>query len=129
MTPAAAIYARKSNEQNIAGEEKSVTFQIEEARRFIEAHALGAGADAHVYVDDGISGANFVTRSLLGLVQAAKASPRPFDVLVAMDVWTAWAASSSGRTWPSWTSSRPGSPCTSTRTVAGRSTSTRRSTR
>lgn len=55
-------------------------------RRLIEAHVLGTVAESHVYVDDGISGANFVTRSLLGLVAAAKTTPRPFDVLVAMDV-------------------------------------------
>ena len=53
----AAIYARKSTDQNGVGdEEKSVTRQIEHA----EAYASKKGwtvAEEHIYVDDGISGA------------------------------------------------------------------------
>jgi DNA invertase Pin-like site-specific DNA recombinase len=56
----AAMYARKSTEQNGVGdEEKSVTRQIEHAK----AYAAQKGwtvHDEHVYIDDGISGAEFV---------------------------------------------------------------------
>jgi DNA invertase Pin-like site-specific DNA recombinase len=55
----AAIYARKSTEQNgVADEAKSVVRQVEHAR----AYAAKKGwtvADEHVYVDDGVSGAVF----------------------------------------------------------------------
>jgi DNA invertase Pin-like site-specific DNA recombinase len=57
----AAIYSRKSTEQNVAEDAKSVTRQIENAR----AYSLQKGwtiADEHVYVDDGISGAEFERR-------------------------------------------------------------------
>jgi DNA invertase Pin-like site-specific DNA recombinase len=79
----AAIYARKSTDQNIADEEKSVTRQIEHAR----AYATRKGwtvAEAHVYVDDGISGAEFQKRpGFLRLMNAVNAKGRPpFQVLV-----------------------------------------------
>jgi len=51
----AANYARKSTDQNIADEEKSVTRQVESAR----AYASRTGwtvADEYVYVDDGCPG-------------------------------------------------------------------------
>ena len=57
----AAIYARKSTDQDRPDVEKSVTRQIERAR----AYAARKGwmvADAHVYTDDGISGAEFAKR-------------------------------------------------------------------
>ena len=77
----AALYARKSTEQTVADEAKSVTRQIDHAR----AYAARKGwivADAHVYVDDGISGAEFLKRpGFLRLMNALK--PRPqFQVLV-----------------------------------------------
>jgi DNA invertase Pin-like site-specific DNA recombinase len=78
----AAIYARKSTEQHgIADEAKSVTRQIDHAR----AYAARKGwmvADAHIYVDDGISGAEFANRpGFLRLMNALKPAP-PFQVLV-----------------------------------------------
>ncbi|HJZ60386.1 MAG TPA: recombinase family protein, partial [Gemmataceae bacterium] len=78
----AAIYARKSTEQNGVGDEdKSVTRQIEHAK----AYAVKRGwlvADEHIYVDDGISGAEFVKRpGFLRLMNALKPKP-PFKVLV-----------------------------------------------
>ena len=77
----AAIYARKSTDQNAPDEEKSVTRQIERAR----AYALAKGwtvDEAHVYVDDGISGAEFVKRpGFLRLMNALKPQA-PFHVLV-----------------------------------------------
>ena len=78
----AAIYARKSTEQNgVADEEKSVTRQIEHAT----AYAARKGwtvADEYVYVDDGISGAEFVKRpGFLRLMNALKPKPA-FQVLI-----------------------------------------------
>lgn len=78
----AAIYARKSTEQNgVSDEEKSVTRQVDHAK----AYATKKGwtvAEEHVYVDDGISGAEFVKRpGFLRLMNALKPRP-PFEVLV-----------------------------------------------
>ena len=78
----AAIYARKSTEQNGADEVKSVTRQAEHAR----AYAARKGwtiAEEHVYSDDGISGALFGDKrpGLARLLNALKPRP-PFDVLV-----------------------------------------------
>src|SRR5712691_42520 len=78
----AAIYARKSTEQNgVADDEKSVTRQVEHAR----AYALKRDwtvAHEHIYVDDGISGAEFVRRpDFLRLMNSLKPRP-PFRALV-----------------------------------------------
>ena len=78
----AAIYARKSTDQTgVAEEQKSVTRQIEHAR----AYAVRKGwtvADEHVYVDDGISGAEFANRpGFLRLMNSLKPRP-PFQALV-----------------------------------------------
>jgi DNA invertase Pin-like site-specific DNA recombinase len=78
----AAIYARKSTEQTGTAEEaKSVTRQIDHARAYAAMKGWTV-AEAHVYVDDGISGAEFAKRS--GLVRLINAlTPRPpFQVLV-----------------------------------------------
>jgi site-specific DNA recombinase len=77
----AAIYARKSTEQHIADEEKSVTRQLAHARAYAERKGWRV-ADAHVYTDDGISGAEFGKRP--GFVRLMNAlTPRaPFDVLI-----------------------------------------------
>ena len=78
----AAIYARKSTEQNgVADDEKSVTRQVDHAR----AYAVGKGwtvATEHIYVDDGISGAEFANRP--GFVRLMNAlTPRPpFQMLI-----------------------------------------------
>jgi KaiC/GvpD/RAD55 family RecA-like ATPase len=77
----AAIHARKSADQNIADEEKSVTRQVEHTK----AYATRKGwtvADEHVYSDDGISGAEFLKRSgFRRLMNSLKPRP-PFQVLV-----------------------------------------------
>src|SRR5262249_59355117 len=78
----AAIYARKSNEQNgVTDEDKSVTRQIEHAK----AYAAKKGwtvAETHIYQDDGISGAEFARRpGFLRLMNALKPKP-PFQVLI-----------------------------------------------
>ena len=77
-----AIYARKSTDQTgVADEQKSVTRQIEHARQYATRKGWIV-ADEHVYVDDGISGAEFANRpGFLRLMNALK--PRaPFQVLV-----------------------------------------------
>ncbi len=71
-----AVYARKSTEQNGVGDdEKSVTRQIEHAKSYA-ARKGWLVDDDHVYVDDGISGAEFVKRP--GFIRLMNAlSPRP----------------------------------------------------
>ena len=79
----AAIYARKSTEQNgVADEAKSVTRQVENARGFAESKGWTV-ADEHVFVDDGISGAASLSalRAKARLLDVIK-SGLPFDVLV-----------------------------------------------
>jgi hypothetical protein len=81
-TMIAAIYARKSTEQNGVGdEEKSVTRQSEHAKTYA-AQKGWAVTDEYVYVDDGISGAEFANRpGFVRLMNALK--PRaPFAALV-----------------------------------------------
>ena len=78
----AAIYARKSTEQNgVADAQKSVTRQIEHATEY----AVGKGwtvATEYIFSDDGISGAEFTNRpGFLRLMNALKPTPR-FDVLI-----------------------------------------------
>ncbi len=77
-----AIYARKSTEQNgVNDEEKSVTRQVDHAK----AYATKKGwtvAEEHIYVDDGISGAEFVKRpGFLRLMNALKPKPA-FQALI-----------------------------------------------
>jgi DNA invertase Pin-like site-specific DNA recombinase len=78
----AAIYARKSTEQNgVADEQKSVARQVEHAKAYANRKGW-AVADEYIYIDDGISGAEFATRpGFLRLMNALK--PRPvFQALV-----------------------------------------------
>src|SRR5262245_49127287 len=78
----AAIYARKSTEQfGVADEQKSVSRQVDHARQYAERKGWTV-ADDHVYIDDGVSGAEFANRpGFLRLMNALR--PRaPFQVLV-----------------------------------------------
>jgi DNA invertase Pin-like site-specific DNA recombinase len=76
----AAIYARKSTEQNVADDAKSVRRQVDSARAFADAKGWTV-EDAHVYVDDGISGAEFERRP--GFMRMMSTLPRPpFQVLI-----------------------------------------------
>ena len=78
----AAIYARKSTDQTgVADEQKSITRQVEHARAYATRKRWTVD-EASVYVDDGISGAEFANRpGFLRLMNALK--PRaPFQVLV-----------------------------------------------
>jgi DNA invertase Pin-like site-specific DNA recombinase len=78
----AAVYARKSTNQNgVADEAKSVTRQIANARSYAEKKGWTI-ADEHIYVDDGISGAEFTNRpGFIRLMNALKPAP-PFQALI-----------------------------------------------
>ena len=82
----AAVYARKSTDQAGLPEwERSVESQIEAARAYA-ARKRWTVSDAHVYRDDGISGAEFSRRPGFSSLMAAVALiPRPFDVLLIRD--------------------------------------------
>jgi DNA invertase Pin-like site-specific DNA recombinase len=75
------IYARKSTSQDVTDDAKSVTRQVEHATAY--ATAKGWTIDpAHVYVDDGISGAEFAKRpGFVRLMAALKPTP-PFAALI-----------------------------------------------
>jgi site-specific DNA recombinase len=75
----AAIYARKSTDDNDRdAENKSVTRQVEQAKKYIASKGWTA-SDDHVYLDDGISGFEFKKRpSLLRMLNHLK----QFDVIV-----------------------------------------------
>lgn len=76
----AAIYARVSTDEQGA----SIGAQEADARRFAESRGWSVAA---VYRDEGVSGADFVTRpSLLRMLADVIRSPRPWDVLVMRDV-------------------------------------------
>src|SRR5262245_54472357 len=82
----AAVYARKSTEQTgVADEQKSVARQIDHAKAYAERKGWTV-ADEHVYVDDGISGAEFANQpGFLRLMNALK--PRaPFQALIMSEV-------------------------------------------
>ncbi len=78
----AAIYARKSTEQTgVAHEAKSVARQVEHARAYAQKKGWVV-ADEHIYVDDGISGAEFAKRPGFVRLLNALAHRPPFQVLV-----------------------------------------------
>ena len=84
MTTTCALYARKSTTQDGNADEQSIARQIEMARRFAAARGWAVD-DAHVCLDDGISGAEFARRpGLVRLLAALKPRP-PFDVLLVTD--------------------------------------------
>ena len=79
----AAIYARKSNEQSVSDDAKSVTRQRELARAFAEKQGWPVVAE---FEDDGISGGEFLSRDGLNrLLVACRQKPRLVDVLIVMD--------------------------------------------
>jgi len=78
----AAIYARKSTDQNgVADEQKSVTRQVEHARDYADSNGWTVAED-HIYVDDGISGAEFTNRpGFIRMMNTLNGQP-PFQALV-----------------------------------------------
>ncbi len=77
----AAVYARLSKERDqIAADAKSVTRQVDNAKAFATAQA-GRVSDSHVFVDDGISGAEFKKRPGFQRLMAMLPTP-PFSVLI-----------------------------------------------
>ncbi len=75
-----AIYARKSNEDDASEELRSVARQVERSREYAT-HKGGTVTEDLVFVDDGISGAEFGRRpGLASLLNAAE--QKTFDVLV-----------------------------------------------
>ncbi len=80
----AAIYARKSTEQNVADDAKSIARQMENARAFAAKKGWQV-AEAHIYVDDAISGAEYVKRPAYLRMMATLDPHPPFDVVVVME--------------------------------------------
>src|ERR671912_1095311 len=93
----AAIYARKSTDQSaIADEAKSVIRQIDHARAYATRHGWTV-PEACVFVDDGVSGAEFANRpGFVRLMAALKPHP-PFQGLIMSEES---ASSSCARTVP-----------------------------
>jgi site-specific DNA recombinase len=77
----AAIYARKSTEQAIAEDQKSVARQIAHARAYAARNGWTVD-DACVFVDDGISGAEFAARPGYQQLLAHLKPHPPFNVLI-----------------------------------------------
>src|SRR6266700_6435021 len=77
-----AIYGRKSTEQvGVTDEQRSVTRQIEHARAYALAHGWVV-SEEYIFVDDGISGAEFRKRpGLTRLLNTLRPRP-PFQVLI-----------------------------------------------
>ena len=81
----AAIYARKSTEQEVTDDAKSVTRQIDGARAFIARQPGWTLDNAHVYEDPAVSGALFAKRpEFQRMMSDARAGA--FDVLVLFDL-------------------------------------------
>src|SRR2546426_5755631 len=80
----AAVYARKSTEQNVADDEKSVRRQVDLAVGCAKEHGFTVPAE-HIYVDDAISGAEFDRRP--GLMRLLNTIGRraPFAALFLAD--------------------------------------------
>ena len=78
----AGIQARKSTDQTgVADEQKSVTRQVEHAKAYARRKGWTV-SDENIFIDDGISGAEFENRpGFLRLMNALKPRP-PFQVLV-----------------------------------------------
>ena len=80
----AAIYARKSTDDNDRSpENKSVARQVERARAYAATKGWTVDEE-HVYVDDGVSGAEYVNRPAFARLLASlpKRGAPPFEVLV-----------------------------------------------
>jgi site-specific DNA recombinase len=77
----AALYARKSTEQSVADDQKSVARQIAHATEYAKRKGWILD-EACIFVDDGISGAEFAKRpGFMRLLNALKPRP-PFQALI-----------------------------------------------
>lgn len=79
-----AVYARKSNDDSFdkSEENKSITRQVDRAREYIEKRGWSLDEE-HIYIDDGISGAEFQKRH--GLMRLL-ANLKQFDVVVCSEI-------------------------------------------
>jgi site-specific DNA recombinase len=78
----AAIYARKSTEQLVSDDQKSIARQIDHARAYAARKGWTVD-DAHVYSDDGISGAEFTKRpGFVRLMSVISRRRAPFQALI-----------------------------------------------
>ena len=78
----AAIYARKSTDQTgVSDDQKSVTRQVDHAKAYATRKGWHVD-DEHVFVDDGVSGAEFANRPQFVRLMAALKPRAPFDVLI-----------------------------------------------
>src|SRR5262245_51705948 len=85
-TMIAAVYARKSTDQSgVADDQKSVARQVEHARAYA-ARKDWTVAGEHVYVDDGISGAEFERRPGYMRLLNALGRRAPFQVLIVSEL-------------------------------------------
>jgi len=76
----AAVYARRSTDQNVAEDTKSVTRQIDNARAFAESQGWAVD-ERYIFSDDGVSGAEtrkLVEKRMLDLIK----NGAPFEVPV-----------------------------------------------
>ncbi len=80
----AAIYARKSTDQAIVDQEKSVTRQVELAIACASAHGFEVPPE-HIYIDDAVSGAEFDRRAGLVRLLNALHPQAPFSALFIAD--------------------------------------------
>ena len=78
----AAIYVRKSTDEGAKAEEaKSVTRQVEHGKEYAAKKGWTV-LDEHIYVDDGVSGAEWKKRpGFIRLLNALEPKP-PFQVLI-----------------------------------------------
>ena len=82
----AAIYARKSTDQNgVADEAKSITRQVDHAKAYAQSKGWTV-ADEHIYIDDGVSGAEFANRPGFMRMMNTLKSQAPFDVVVVSEL-------------------------------------------
>lgn len=77
----AAIYARKSTQQDVADDAKSVRRQIEHAKAYAARRGWTV-PHQHIYVDDGISGAEFTKRPAFVRLMAVLTPRPPFQALI-----------------------------------------------
>ena len=80
----AAVYARKSTQQHVADEAKSVTRQVDGARAFIAAKGWTLD-ETNIYTDDGKSGALFASRAEFQRMMR-DAAAGAFDMVVFFDL-------------------------------------------